>query len=126
MSKSKYLQLSKFSCEYIDIISLYRSKEGNLNQLIDYLRLLIDAKKITIIGGDFNICLANNMANKVSTFLSNLGFKQLVKEATHIKGGHIDHVYIKGCDSAEVELYSPYYTAMDHDALCISIEMESW
>jgi len=123
--KSKYLQLSKFSSEYIDIISVYRSKEGNITQLIDHLRLLLDTEKITIIGGDFNICLVQNKANELSTFLSCLGFKQLVNEATHIKGGHIDHVYIKGCNSADVELYSPYYTAMDHDALCISIEMES-
>ena len=49
-------------------------------------------------------------------------FKQLVHEATHINGGHIDHVYLRS-DSlvATVELYSPYYTAKDHDALCISL-----
>ena len=47
---------------------------------------------------------------------------QLVKEATHIEGGHIDHVYIRSEGlSATVEMYSPYYTAKDHDALCISI-----
>ena len=45
-----------------------------------------------------------------------------MNEATHINGGHIDHVYLKTEESmnASVELYSPYYTAKDHDALCVS------
>jgi hypothetical protein len=46
----------------------------------------------------------------------------LVREATHIEGGHIDHVYLRTDESmsATVEIYSPYYTAKDHDAICVS------
>ena len=122
--KYQNIQLSKFSSKYCDIISVYRSKDGNPKQLIEHLKALVDREKITIIGGDFNICLAKNKTNVVSKCLASLGFQQLVNEATHIKGGHIDHVYIRGCDSVTVELYSPYYTAMDHDALCIAMELE--
>ena len=38
-----------------------------------------------------------------------------------MEGGHIDHIYVKGCDSVDLEIYSPYYVAMDHDALCLSL-----
>ena len=38
-----------------------------------------------------------------------------------IEGCHIDHVYVLGLQ-AHVELYSPYYTAKDHDGLLITIK----
>ena len=61
--------------------------------------------------------------------------------ATHVEGGHIDQVYFKVYSNdnfvdpilfkvyhrdgstkfdVDVKLYSPYYTAFDHDALCIT------
>jgi hypothetical protein len=39
------------------------------------------------------------------------------KEASHLAGGHIDHVYTNCQEDADVALYSPYYCAKDHDAL---------
>ena len=78
-----------------------------------------------MIGGDFNICQARNKQNKVAKCLASLGFRQLVKEATHIEGGHIDHIYVsRGIESSDIQIYSPYYTALDHDALCLSIKWE--
>ena len=56
--------------------------------------------------------------------LLELGFEQKVSDVTHIKGGLIDHVYYRGAGvsyNAEVSLYSPYYTALDHDALCVTL-----
>ena len=50
-----------------------------------------------------------------------MGFKQLVQVSTHIEGHHIDHVYVLDFQ-AHVELYSPYYTAKDHDGLLITIK----
>ena len=43
-------------------------------------------------------------------------------DSSNINGGHIDHVYLKTEESmnASVELYSPYYTAKEKDALCVS------
>ena len=52
------------------------------------------------------------------------GFAQLVEEPTHIKGGIIDHVYFKEVElefDVNVALYSPYYTAFDHDALLVTL-----
>ena len=56
--------------------------------------------------------------------LPELGFEQQVSDVTHIKGGLMDHVYCRGgrvSYNAEVSLYSPYYTALDHDALCVTL-----
>ena len=66
------------------------------------------------------MCFIENRNNKSTQFLLQNGFKQLVHDATHIEGGHIDHVYIRNV-LVDIEMYSPYFTAKDHDALCISI-----
>ena len=49
-------------------------------------------------------------------------FKLLKKTAKHIKGGHIDHAYIKNA-KATLNLYTSYYS--DHNALCVVVE-EEW
>ena len=47
----------------------------------------------------------------------------MIKEVTHIRGGHIDHVYWKDEHSVwkdlNLELYCPYYS--DHDASLIRL-----
>ena len=59
----------------------------------------------------------------MSKGLANKGFIQLVQEATHIRGGHIDHVYWTDAKTTwnqpQLELYTPYYS--DHDALCVTL-----
>ena len=80
---------------------------------------MIDKKKPTMICGDFNICAEREKTNGVTVMLEKLGFKQLVTDATHIEGGHIDHCYwLDGrgeCKLPTLEKYSPYWT--DHDAI---------
>ena len=69
------------------------------------------------------MCFIENRKCRTTRYLIELGFKQLVNEATHIGGGHIDQVYLKTENiSADIQMYSPYYTAKDHDAVCISLQ----
>ena len=82
----------------------------------------------TIITGDFNLCFKTNSNNGVTKRLLELGFTQLVKEATHIQGGHIDHVYWRDQVSPVfqepvLERYSPYYS--DHDALLVTLKLQT-
>ena len=45
-------------------------------------------------------------------------------QASHLLGGHIDHVYSNLDQSKfniDVMMHSPYYTSHDHDAFCITI-----
>ena len=124
--KKTYFQLTKLKSEHVDVISVYRSKEGIINQILDELFNSIDWDKTTLICGDFNVCHNSDRGNKLITTLEGLGFKQLVQEATHIKGGLIDHVYIRESGtsvSVDCSLYSPYYCAMDHDAVLTTINL---
>ena len=121
--REEKIQLSKYSGVKLDVIIVYRAPHGNDGSLRDHLKNLINWKKSTLICGDFNMCFIDNRGSRTTKFLLDNGFKQLVHKATHIDGGHIDHAYLKTECSIPVmvDIYSPYYTAKDHDALCISM-----
>ena len=120
------IQITKLAGEYFDLIAVYKAPAGKNQELQDHLMNLIDSNKSTLVCGDFNMCFVDHRNNKATRFLLENNFKQLVQEATHIQGGHIDHVYLRSENMlATLELHSPYYTAKDHDALCITLpEME--
>ena len=111
--------MSKFESENLDIIGAYRSQGANDKDFIEKLKKIIDTEKITIIGGDMNVCMRANPENQICKSLSDFGFKQIVTESTHIDGGIIDHIYIcqRGKIGIEwmVEFFPKYYS--DHDAL---------
>ena len=124
--KEKYYQITKLKSESLDVISVYRSQEGSIDQLLDTLTSIIDWQKATLVCGDFNVCYNQHRSNKLIETLENHGFKQLVQEATFIKGSLIDHVYLRECGTSTAVdccLYSPYYCAMDHDALLTTVSI---
>jgi endonuclease/exonuclease/phosphatase family metal-dependent hydrolase len=86
---------------------------------------MIKSTTTTIVCGDFNICYLTNKNNKISKYLEDNGFSQLMKEATHIKGRHLDHFYFRPSDNISetpsIYRYSPYYS--DHDAICATIPL---
>ena len=95
-----------------------------METVIEMLSRLIDPSKAVMICGDMNICFSSSPDNSVVKSLIQNCFDQIVKEATHINGGLIDHVYFRSSGhqlNAEVSMYSPYYTAHDHDALLVEV-----
>ena len=84
------------SSEFPDVISVYRSQEGCIDRLLNTVSGVIDWQKIILICGYFNVCFIQDRSNKLIATLANLGFKQLVQQATFIKGSFIDHVYLRG------------------------------
>ena len=125
--KEQHFQISKLTSNSLDVISIYRSQEGKVNQLLKEIKDMMNWDKTTLICGDINICYISDRSNNFILALEELGFKQLVKEATHIKGGLIDHVYIRDRSnivSVECSHYSPYYCAMDHDALLTTVSLK--
>ena len=88
------------------------------------LKKFIDVRETMMITGDFNVCTVKDEKNAVTNMLNGLGFQQMIKEATHIQGGHIDHCYWldkKGIWNLPLmERYSPYHS--DHDALMITLK----
>ena len=122
--KSPKFQMTKVKTPDIDIINVYRSSGADNKEMIDKLKQIIDMDKTTIVTGDFNLCFLNQRSNWVIEFLEDHGFSQHVIGATHLMGGHIDHVYSNHDPNdfdVNILMYSPYYTCQDHDALLITV-----
>jgi exonuclease III len=118
--------MTKMCSSYVDVLTVYRSSGGNKDELLKDIISLIDAAKSTVLCGDFNLCSAKEKNGSFSKTLKNMGFEEKVKVATHIKGGHIDHVYFYCPNkklSLDAMLYSPYYPTKDHDAICSTVKM---
>ena len=118
------LQIVKFEVEDIESISIYRSSSMSLKDTSNALKKMININKPTLITGDMNTCFQQNRNNLITKTLEEVGFIQLVQDATHIEGGHIDHVYwldrTGKWKTPDVERYSPYYS--DHDALLVTLK----
>ena len=124
--KSRNLQVTHLTSDKIDVIAIYRSADSH--DTFEHIAKMIAPDKTIIICGDFNICYLEKKSHRLIQSLLNLGFKQMVKKATHINGGLIDHVYHRNGRvqfDVEASLYSPYYTAFDHDAVCSTLTMKA-
>ena len=87
------LQIVKFKIGEIESINIYRSSNKSTIETSEALMRVVDTSKPTLITGDFNVCLMQERKNVIIRNLEREGFQQLVRNATHIEGGHIDHVY---------------------------------
>ena len=95
------INITKMHSHDIDIISIYRSKEGSLSSLVEKLELIINMSKSTVVIGDMNICNKKEPENELKTYLEEKKFKQIIEKATHIDGGHINHAYIMNIGNYE-------------------------
>jgi exonuclease III len=103
-----------------DAIFLYLSSGCNKEEILNHLESWYVEKRPTVIMGDINIDY--DKSNKLIKALDNLGFQQLIQEATRISGTLIDHIYVnKELHSLNVttQLDGMYYS--DHDAITIHI-----
>jgi hypothetical protein len=107
-------------CCVMGVMGLYRSAADTT--LSNSLRTIIPEVGPFMVTGDFNICLARSPDHEVFKTLRTMGFRPLTCEATHLAGGHIDQAWLREGDmDGTVQIYSPYYTCRDHDALLISM-----
>ena len=118
------LQIVKYDIHGIESIAIYRSSNHSLIEVTREIEKIVNVAKPTIVTGDFNECNIKNGNNSIVLRLTKLGFKQLVKDATHIEGGHIDHMYwldeTGEWEEPTVERYSPYWS--DHDMIGATIQ----
>ena len=122
--KREKVQITRLSTPLVDVINIYRSQGAKNVEVVQSIKHLIRENTPTIICGDLNLCSKTNRENHITSVLQTLGFEQLVREASHLQGGHLDHVY-SNLDpymfKIEVQMYSPYYTCHDHDGFLITI-----
>ena len=118
-------QLTKFTSIDIDVVSVYRSSDCRIRFEDIFKNTTLSKDKPTLIVGDMNICYQEERKNGNIQYLIENKFKQFVSGSTHFQGGHIDHVYLNDhqgkLKSIDVDMYSPYYTCRDHDALLTTI-----
>ena len=116
------INITKIESMDLDVIAIYRSKDGHIDKLISKLQEIINMSKSTIVIGDMNICIKKQPKNELKNFLEQRTFSQIITQATHIDGGHLNHAYILNLgnfeDTPDVQLIPKYYS--DHDAICIS------
>ena len=124
--RSNY-QISKFASDNCEVISVYRSESAPYEDVLCDIAQICNDEKLTILGGDFNVCVLKNENNLLIKGLTQLGFIQMIFEATHIAGGAIDHCYVRqavGYTGSQLTgkntyLHSVYWS--DHDAILISM-----
>ena len=116
------LQLTVLASVDLCVIALHRSS-GDQELRQNLIEVIPDDCSCLVIG-DFNICSIRNSDHEVFEALQQMGFQLLTTQATHIEGGHIDQAWFKGVDptlKSDVAIYSPYYTAKDHDAQLVTV-----
>ena len=73
----------------ITIMLLYRKNNTSIPEFYDLLRYLTTIYDISLIVGDFNLRLNENLRNFLNLF------DQLIERPTFISGSILDHVYVK-------------------------------
>ena len=114
-------QLSLFESEAVDVIHIYRSQQQQLSEIVEKVREWRREDKVVVVCGDLNVCLKKKPENSFSHGMESLGLSQIGKEATHVLGGQIDHLYVtsEAVGRTSLERISPFFT--DHDALCFTV-----
>ncbi len=114
------LQISLIEAEDFNIVCLYRSDPDR--SLATHLKNIIPPAGCCLVVGDFNICSMKHPDHEVFATLRSMHFNLLVSEATHFDGGHLDQAWLRsGTKVYSAQLYSPFYTCKDHDALLIAL-----
>ena len=109
--------MSRVSSTEMDIINIYCSHGANKAEFLKDLGSLARGPRPCIILGDFNIDYLQG-AEAIINKITSCGFKQIVTTATHIKGGLLDHVYVKRLPwEPTIEMNFPYFT--DHAAISV-------
>ena len=122
--RKKDYQLTKFSSNDLDIISVYRTRNESKQSQINFLKdieSLVSNKRKTLVTGDYN----TDPASIIGREMSHWNFKQIISHPTHIAGNLIDHCYISDqikTESVDIKQTPVYYT--DHDKIEIVVQID--
>ena len=121
--KEDYMQLTKFTSQMLDIITLYRSQSGDCNKLNEHIDLMTTDGKPLLVLGDFNFCFLSNKNSRIKQHLEAKNFSQLITEPTHVQGHLLDQAYLQDKEGQlkwTTEIQSKYFT--DHKGIAIIIK----
>ena len=72
------INITKIATQDLDIIAIYRSKDGCCDQLIHILEKIINQSKTNLVIGDMNICTNKMPKHKLKSFLEGKLFCQII------------------------------------------------
>ena len=117
------MQLSKFSSGILDVIVLYRSQQGNKQEMNQLIQQLEDVNIPLLVIGDFNFPYLEEGTNSTEQFFRANKYSQLIREPTHIVGNILDHAYFRdetGLLEITAETQTKYYT--DHRGVAVTVK----
>ena len=107
------MQLSKFTSNHLDIVTIYKSQQESDVNLNEAIQLMTNSEKFVLVIGDFNFCYLDGSANSVRKYMKEQNFKQLIIEPTHIEGNFLDQAHFRDMREkieCTAEVQSKYYT----------------
>ena len=116
---TELFQISKVSGPNFDVINVYCSQGMDKKQFLNDLGSLARGTKPCFIVGDFNIDFLKEPNDPVITKILSCGFKQMVNGPTHIEGGLLDHVYMKGKPPFDLQVHTDFTFFSDHAAISL-------
>ena len=117
------MQLSKFTSATLDVIVLYRSTQGNKQEMTQLIKQFKERNVPQLVIGDFNFNFLEEGANSIKQFFSEENYSQLILEPTHIEGNILDQAYVKDESKLlkiKAEIQTKYYT--DHRGIALTVE----
>ena len=119
--REENFQMTKLTSASIDIISIYRSQNGNPVNLNHKIKTMIKYGKPQLVIGDFNY--SQSTSNPTKKYLEGTKFESLIHEPTHIDGNVLDQAYLQDVERKLIVtncLHYKYYT--DHKAIGLIIK----
>ena len=116
------IRKSTFSSAHIRVALIYRINGSSIQNFYEKIGQLVNFKNFDFIMGDFNL---NALDPQINTLLCQIlgDYCLLLKEATHLSGSLIDHVYVNKCwlqiHSVKCYVKSVYFS--DHDAIKVVV-----
>ena len=120
----EFYQCMKLSFDKFDLITVYRANNQPKVSFQEFVQLMekgIDAKRPTILCGDFNF--DRMVENEFTRMVRSKKLRQIVQEPTTYRGYCIDHVYHNGGKGFTYKLHYPYYS--DHEAVCVRLPIST-
>ena len=117
------MQLSKFCSENLDLVAIYRSKQGNQQDMNQLIKQLENRNVPQMVVGDLNFHYLEEGANSTKKFFKKENYSQLIMEPTHIEGNILDQAYVRdesGLLKITAEIQTKYYT--DHRAIAMVVK----
>ena len=113
-----FYQIIKISKGDFHVLNVYCSRGANKQQLFKDLMVLTRDTTCCIVVGDFNDNFLQDPKSKFIEHMLAEKLSQLVDTPTHVEGGLLDHVYVKGPRmELNVNVNFRYYS--DHAAITV-------